>query len=495
MPGPPGGLSPVSASPYGEEVPGGSPVEPDGGEVPAGESGRQGSSRGLNARTRTAADALLPVRMHPPRGSIRSFPSTLRPQALRGLVTVIPGAPYARDLDEQVVLMGARPRPSPAELEVLRALVASHGPGELDPARVVELARRTRTLPQLARNLARAEGGTLRPRWDALRRVSERLARKNLSRIRALLLLAELLDEEGIPFIPFKGPVLAREAYGEATLRHYKDLDILIAPGDLPAAVAHLRGAGYQERSPARALSAAQLQALPRWFRDTQLSMSHPELGVEVELHWSLLPRLLFPGVGDLTASPGEVSLGPRTMRSLRPEAQFVYLCAHGSKHGWTRVGWVTDLAAFLRSERARSMDWDEVVALAGRTGLAPALSFGAMLAEDAMGTALPLPVASAVAPFRKTLEPPVRRAGRAMWSGDGEASPDLVLRRMQGAHAGKARGTLRLLASLSLPGLHLLDSRPLPASLFPLYLADNVRHLAARGMVRAAGFAGPRDA
>ncbi len=413
---------------------------------------------------------------------------------------MIPGEPFARDVDEQVVLLGSRPHPTAAELEALAAL-AGQGAGGIrapdpagapDPARVVELAMRARTVPQLARNLTAALGGALPPEWAPLRRRSEAVTRHNLARILCLLRLTDTFDRAGIPFLPFKGPVLAREVYGDTTLRQYKDLDILVAPGHLPEAVAQLREEGYRERHPARALTPAQLRALPRWFRNTQLSMVHQEARVEVELHWTLFPRLRFPAAAELAEAPTEVTLGSRTVRTLRPEALFLYLCAHGSKHGWMRVSWVADVAAFLRSERADAMDWKEVLELGHRQGLTPAPAFGALMAEAAMDTPLPPALAAAVAPHRRDLVPHLARAGRAMWSADPDGSLSGIFERTRGAFGGRATGTFRYLASLSLPGLHLLDSRPLPAPLFPLYLAENLRHLATRGLLRAMGRAGP---
>jgi len=37
-----------------------------------------------------------------------------------------------------------------------------------------------------------------------------------------------LLEENGIEALTFKGPALAQMAYGDTSLRHYSDLDILI---------------------------------------------------------------------------------------------------------------------------------------------------------------------------------------------------------------------------------------------------------------------------
>jgi hypothetical protein len=51
-----------------------------------------------------------------------------------------------------------------------------------------------------------------------------------------LLQTLELLRESGIQTVPFKGPALAVQAYGDLSLRQYDDLDLLIHEADVPRA-------------------------------------------------------------------------------------------------------------------------------------------------------------------------------------------------------------------------------------------------------------------
>ena len=60
--------------------------------------------------------------------------------------------------------------------------------------------------------------------------------RAQANRLRDLELtgeLARLLDRfrrDGIAAVPYKGPVLAAQAYGDVALREFVDLDILVHP-------------------------------------------------------------------------------------------------------------------------------------------------------------------------------------------------------------------------------------------------------------------------
>src|SRR4051812_48862378 len=60
--------------------------------------------------------------------------------------------------------------------------------------------------------------------------------------------LARLVDRlaaVGVETIPFKGPVLAQQAFGDLGLRGFRDLDFLIHDPDLPQTIAILDSCGY----------------------------------------------------------------------------------------------------------------------------------------------------------------------------------------------------------------------------------------------------------
>src|SRR2546422_9313649 len=75
--------------------------------------------------------------------------------------------------------------------------------------------------------------------------VVRRNARRNLYMLRALLEILDLFEQHGIRAIPFKGPLLAAQAYGDVALRSFLDLDILIQPNELGHARSLLLSRGY----------------------------------------------------------------------------------------------------------------------------------------------------------------------------------------------------------------------------------------------------------
>jgi hypothetical protein len=90
-----------------------------------------------------------------------------------------------------------------------------------------------------------------------------------------LTILAEL-EQAGIRALALKGSVLARELYGDVGVRSPGDIDLLVAPGHLPAAVQVVQRMGWAHQA-----VASRTTALPLLHE----TLAHPALP-RVELHW-----------------------------------------------------------------------------------------------------------------------------------------------------------------------------------------------------------------
>ncbi len=172
---------------------------------------------------------------------------------------------------------------------------------------------------------------------------------------RSLLLTSELGRwlELLPPAIVFKGPVLAQRLYGDVAAREYCDLDLLLCPADIPAAITTLERSGFIAALPLRSW---QLQC---HLRDgCEYALSNGQL--HLELHWQFAPRQFGARfeIEKLFARSCRVRLGDRPVPALSPEDDFLMLVVHGTKHAWARLCWLADLAALLRVSR---LDWDYV--------------------------------------------------------------------------------------------------------------------------------------
>ncbi|NIO42627.1 MAG: hypothetical protein GTO41_22265, partial [Burkholderiales bacterium] len=102
-------------------------------------------------------------------------------------------------------------------------------------------------LPVLARNLSHhARDLVPEDQYECLRNLYRAQGARNFLIFRTLLHASEQLHSAGIPAIAIKGPMLARRAYGDLSLRQFADLDFLIRQTDVDAIISTLGAAGYR---------------------------------------------------------------------------------------------------------------------------------------------------------------------------------------------------------------------------------------------------------
>jgi hypothetical protein len=199
-----------------------------------------------------------------------------------------------------------------------------------------------------------------------------------------LLLLVEQFQARKIPAIPLKGPVLAECLYGNAGLRQFADLDILVAQRDLAAATQLLRDEGYS-------LSSELAWASEETIIDLNFELVFTrKCGTHVDLHWEIAFSD-YPFRFDtqiLWSSLESVRIGGREVPTLSAECQLLFLCVHGAKHLWTRLQWICDLARLLQS--VPEMNWTVVAEHAARFGCEHVVHLGLCLAHNLLQAPIP---------------------------------------------------------------------------------------------------------
>src|SRR5271169_220334 len=96
---------------------------------------------------------------------------------------------------------------------------------------------------------------------DAFHAVADETSRANRALFDELARLLDALATNGIEAIPFKGPLLAIQVFGDLGLREFRDLDFLIRDEDLANTIATLRDVGYPRTGQ---MTAAQFDLLHR---------------------------------------------------------------------------------------------------------------------------------------------------------------------------------------------------------------------------------------
>jgi hypothetical protein len=252
---------------------------------------------------------------------------------------------------------------------------------ELDWTRLLDRAMEQAMVPLVRRHLD-AAGWVGVP--DAVRTWLDERHEENRRRNRLLtielLALLERLEAAGIEALPFKGPIAAHSCYGDLDARLFGDIDLLVAPADMPGAIEVMARSGYEPLIP---LSASQRAAFLR--HRTEYPLQRPARGGIVDLHWELFHRqFCFPLVPDRTRIR-EVRLAGQAVRTMGAEDQLLMLCAHATKHLWVRLEWIAAVAWLV--DRTADLDWSFADERARSLGGHRMLSLGLALARDLLGS------------------------------------------------------------------------------------------------------------
>ncbi len=66
----------------------------------------------------------------------------------------------------------------------------------------------------------------------------------------ALVEILRLFQAEGIAALPYKGPILAAQAYGDLSMRQFDDIDIVVPQREMAKAQEIMLGLGYTAKFP-----------------------------------------------------------------------------------------------------------------------------------------------------------------------------------------------------------------------------------------------------
>ena len=199
-----------------------------------------------------------------------------------------------------------------------------------------------------------------------------------------LVRIVGILNEQEIPVLTLKGPLLSLALYGDMNIRVSNDLDLMINLSDLQRTDRLLIEAGYRRVRPSEILTGKQ--------RDIFLKNNHHyaysnDLNVHIELHWKF-DFIGFNTAFSKTWEDRRTLLVNRTQFNLMSaEEEFLYYVFHGAKHGWNRLRWLSDVAEMIGSN---NYNWDIIIKRAGQLKMLHMLAQAMVLCRDLMDTAVP---------------------------------------------------------------------------------------------------------
>jgi hypothetical protein len=216
-------------------------------------------------------------------------------------------------------------------------------------------------------------------------------AAKALRSQRAHVLIARGMRASGLGWLAFKGVTLAARYYPSVSHRHVNDIDFWVD------AASH-----KQARAVLAALGFAKLDEEDRWClaergprhagflseRFIEEMHASAELG-SVELHWRLaLNTHQFSLEPALLLQRGQkIELAGEVIQVMQADDLLLYLCEHGSRHGWSRLKWLVDLPFLLGSQ---DWDWSALFAKARAAGCEKTLALGLELSRCLLGWSMP---------------------------------------------------------------------------------------------------------
>jgi hypothetical protein len=296
------------------------------------------------------------------------------------------GLPVSREAE--VLLCAASVRPAAERIDRMRALLAE----DLDWDWLLSAAEHHCISSLLYWHLSRA-GLEAVPDSTAttLKQSYAGVLQRNMLFVQELLHLVALLRDASIPVLPYKGPLLASVLYEDLAQRQMWDLDLLVKETDVARAKRVLLDEGYTQTAD---LTPEEEQRIRE--QDDEEVFHSPRHGLEIELHWRLMP----PALGK--ASPSEfVWEHARTetrfgmpMLTLPPELHALVIFLHaGVKHRWAELKFLADAARLMNLPAG--LDWDLIWREMNDRGESHVLLVGACLAQTLLGAPVPEIVAA----------------------------------------------------------------------------------------------------
>lgn len=198
-----------------------------------------------------------------------------------------------------------------------------------------------------------------KPFYEGLKESSTEQLRGNLNRIKELIFLVKEFETENIPFIPYKGVVLAHLSTNSFTKRDFNDLDFVVKEDDLPKISKLLVANNFQNYLN----SEKDIKKIIKYGNELLFvkKQSHPN--VLVEPHWKFFLNFLDKGItyDTLKNDLASIRIANNDVKTVSKEWEFLIMCMHhGGKDMWVKLKYICDIYGFLILQE-ETIDWDKV--------------------------------------------------------------------------------------------------------------------------------------
>jgi len=288
--------------------------------------------------------------------------------------------------EDEALLLCARIHLSSPDVARLRSRLTQ----PFDWDYLYKLARRHSLVPLVYFRLEHSVGSLVPPEvLKRFRKDYQENAARNLVLTDELNSVIKECAMAGIETIAFKGPALAKFAYGDLALRRFLDLDLMVRRADVLRAIDVLEVRGYVA---AKTLSASQQEVLLR----TQHNLQFIRERLIVELHWQVSSELFASSVTaeELWQRLITIELNGKQVRTLATDDLLFSLCVHGSRHLWQGLAWICDIAQIVSRP---DINWPSLMRRAKQTHTTRMFLLGLHLARNLFDAPLPGSIIEAI--------------------------------------------------------------------------------------------------
>ena len=244
-----------------------------------------------------------------------------------------------------------------------------------------------RLYPLVYRNLRRAGVETT---FDiVMRHAYVQASARNQMLLRTLERVLGHLHGAEVPVLVLKGAALTVLHYRDRGARPMNDLDVLVPRELIGRTLEVLRadGWGYSWPEHERMIEPLRLRH----------GVTLQQGDDEVDVHWHTLAVCMNPGLDtDLWDASVELVVGGQRARALGPADQLLHAFAHGLRYNeFPPLRWVADAHVVITSSGSE-LDWDRLLRLSTRHGLAAYTSQALTFLDRLFPTIVPPPVLAA---------------------------------------------------------------------------------------------------
>jgi hypothetical protein len=273
------------------------------------------------------------------------------------------------------------------------AQIAVLASGKIDWERLLYLATGHGVVPLLYRSLnSTRPPGVPSSVMERLRNEAQGIAGRNILLASELLAVLDLLHASDVSAMPYKGPALACQVYGDLGLRSFIDLDILVRRGDVSKVRNVLAENGYK---PQLEMTAGKQRAILRSECDEVFNGAN---GRVLEIHWAITPPFFSFQLQtkDLFARATAIELLGQNVLAPAPEDLLLILSVNGAKDMWNRLEFICRVAELLY--RYPQIHWQNTFTRARELGAERMILLGLFLAHHLLGASLPEEVLERIA-------------------------------------------------------------------------------------------------